>query len=117
MWANYSIWAELWAQPRAAELVNSAPSRPKPTGDHHEASRLRRRGHCAGRNRRRLRGPLLRVPCSYAYTSDYYAPNYYSRGYYAPPPASYGRPAYYGSRWDYYRNYNGIHSNAEVSAM
>jgi len=54
---------------------------------------------------------------SYAYTSDYYAPNYYSRGYYAPPPAYYGRPAYYGSRWDYYRNYNGIHSNAEVSAM
>jgi hypothetical protein len=48
----------------------------------------------------------------YAYTSDYYAPNYYSRGYYyAPPP-----PAYYG-RYDYYRNYNGIHSNAEVSAM
>lgn len=56
---------------------------------------------------------------TYAYTSDYYAPNYYSRGYsYAPPPpAYYGRPAYYGSRWDYYRNYNGIHSNAEVSAM
>ena len=55
---------------------------------------------------------------SYAYTSDYYYPNYYSRGYYyAPPPAYYGRPAYYGSRWDYYRNYNGIHSNAEVSAM
>jgi hypothetical protein len=49
---------------------------------------------------------------SYAYTTDYYAPNYYSRGYYyAPPP-----PAYYG-RYDYYRNYNGIHSNAEVSAM
>ena len=44
---------------------------------------------------------------SYAYTSDsyapnYYAPNYYSRGYYyAPPPAYYGRPAYYGSRWDF----------------
>ena len=51
---------------------------------------------------------------SYAYTSDYYAPNYYSRGYYyAPPPPAY----YHGSKWDYYRNYNGIHSNAEVSAL
>ena len=52
---------------------------------------------------------------SYAYTSDYYAPNYYSRGYYAPPPTYYA-PAYYG-RWDYYRNYNGIHSNEPVMAM
>ncbi|MBS0526842.1 MAG: hypothetical protein JSS04_24660 [Proteobacteria bacterium] len=48
---------------------------------------------------------------TYAYTSDYYAPGYYTRGYYYAPP-----PAYYG-RWDYYRHYNGIHSNAEVSAM
>jgi hypothetical protein len=46
---------------------------------------------------------------SYAYTSDYYAPNYYSRGYYYAP-------AYY-DRWDYYRHYNGIHSTAEVSAL
>jgi hypothetical protein len=49
---------------------------------------------------------------SYAYTSDYYAPGYYTApGYYYAPP-----PRYYGT-WDYYRNYNGIHSNAEVSAM
>jgi len=56
---------------------------------------------------------------SYAYTSDYYAPGYYTAPayytapgyYYAPPP-----PAYYG-RWDYYRHYNGIHANEEVSAM
>ena len=48
---------------------------------------------------------------SYAYTSDYYAPGYYAPTYYSPPPA-----AYYGG-WDYYRHYNGIHSNDEVMAM
>ena len=49
---------------------------------------------------------------SYAYTSDYYAPGYYAApGYYYAPP-----PRYYGT-WDYYRHYNGVHSNDEVSAM
>jgi len=55
---------------------------------------------------------------TYAYTSDYYYPNYY-----ASRPVYYSsRPVYYcysyGPRWgDYYRNYNGIHGPAEVSAM
>lgn len=49
---------------------------------------------------------------TYAYTSDYYAPGYYAApGYYYAPT-----PRYYGT-WDYYRHYNGIHSNEEVSAM
>ncbi|MBN9085613.1 MAG: hypothetical protein J0J01_01785 [Reyranella sp.] len=61
---------------------------------------------------------------SYAYTSDYYYPNYYSSRpvYYSSAPVYYGQPYYYGpnyygSRYDYYRNYNGIHSTNEVSAM
>lgn len=66
---------------------------------------------------------------TYAYTSDYYYPNYYSPRpvYYsaAPAPVYYGSPYsygtygtnYYGSRSDYYRNYNGIHSTNEVNAM
>jgi hypothetical protein len=61
---------------------------------------------------------------SYAYTSDYYTPNYYAPNYYyssrpvyySSAPVYYSSP-YYGSRSDYYRNYNGIHSTAEVSAM
>ncbi len=55
---------------------------------------------------------------TYAYTSDYYYPNYYSSRpvYYSSQPVYSSRP-YYGSRWDYYRNYNGIHSGPEVSAM
>jgi hypothetical protein len=61
---------------------------------------------------------------TYAYSSDYYYPNYYSSRpvYYstAPAPVYYPSRPYYGYRyggWDYYRNYNGIHSSAEVSAM
>lgn len=55
---------------------------------------------------------------SYAYSSDYYYPNYYSSRpvYYSNAPVYYPRRSYYDS-WDYYRNYNGIHSNNEVSAM
>lgn len=53
---------------------------------------------------------------TYAYTSDYYAPSYYAPGYYAPSYYYTPAPRYSGT-WDYYRNYNGIHSNAEVSAM
>jgi hypothetical protein len=63
---------------------------------------------------------------TYAYTSDAYYPNYpnyssrpvyYSSApvYYSAPPAYYGSP-YYG-RYDYYRNYNGIHSTNEVNQM
>ena len=58
-------------------------------------------------------GPYYGYPSrTYAYTSDYYYP-----GYYAP-----SRPVYYGYSYgptwgDYYRNYNGIHGPAEVSAM
>lgn len=61
---------------------------------------------------------------TYAYSSDYYYPNYYSSRpvyyssapvYYSAPPAYYGSP--YSGRYDYYRNYNGIHSTNEVSAM
>jgi len=58
---------------------------------------------------------------TYAYTSDaYYYPTqpvYYSSGpvYYSSRP--YYNSSYYGSNWDYYRNYNGIHSSAEISAM
>ena len=47
---------------------------------------------------------------TYAYTSDYYYPGYYYQS----------RPVYYysyGSTWSDYRNYNGIHGPAEVSAM
>jgi hypothetical protein len=63
---------------------------------------------------------------TYAYTSDYYYPTYYSSRpvYYSSAPVYYGYPYYgtygpnyYGSRYDYYRNYNGIHSTNEVSAM
>jgi hypothetical protein len=64
---------------------------------------------------------------TYAYTSDYNYPNYayssrpvyYSSApvYYASRPAYYSERPYYGSRYDYYRNYNGIHSSAEVNAM
>ena len=57
---------------------------------------------------------------TYAYSSDYYYPNYYSSRpvYYSSAPVYYpSAPVYYGSTWDYYRNYNGIHSSAEVSAM
>ena len=57
---------------------------------------------------------------TYAYSSDYYYPNYYSSRpvVYSSAPAYYSSaPVYYGSTWDYYRNYNGIHSSAEVSAM
>ena len=49
---------------------------------------------------------------TYAYSSDYYYPTYYSSR-----PVYYSSRPYYGSSWDYYRNYNGIHSSAEVSAM
>jgi len=56
---------------------------------------------------------------TYAYTSDYYYPTYYSSRpvYYSSQPVYYSSTPYYGSRYDYYRNYNGIHSSAEVSAM
>lgn len=73
---------------------------------------------------------------TYAYTSDAYYPNYYSSRpvYYstAPAPVYYSSPSpyysysspspyysrpYYGSRYDYYRNYNGIHSTNEVNQM
>ena len=58
---------------------------------------------------------------TYAYSSDYYYPNYYSSRpvYYSSAPIYSSQPVYYGysSGWDYYRNYNGIHSSAEVSAM
>jgi|SwirhisoilCB2_FD_contig_31_19067821_length_371_multi_1_in_0_out_0_2 hypothetical protein len=63
---------------------------------------------------------------TYAYTSDYYYPNYYSSRpvYYSSAPVYYSTPSpyyygtnYYGSRHDYYRNYNGIHSTNEVNAM
>jgi hypothetical protein len=49
---------------------------------------------------------------TYAYTSDYYYP-----GYYQSRPVYYGYGYTYGSTWDAYRNYNGIHGPAEVSAM
>ena len=54
---------------------------------------------------------------TYAYSSDYYYPNYYSSRpvYYSSAPVYYSsRPVYYGSNWDYYRNYNGIHASAEI---
>ena len=67
---------------------------------------------------------------TYAYTSDAYYPNYYSSRpvyyssaptYYSAPPAYYSAPPAYSSpyygRYDYYRNYNGIHSTNEVNAM
>ena len=56
---------------------------------------------------------------TYAYSSDYYYPNYYSSRpvYYSSQPVYYSSRPYYGSSWDYYRNYNGIHSSNEVSAM
>ena len=56
---------------------------------------------------------------TYAYSSDYYYPTYYSSRpvYYSSQPVYYSSRPYYGSSWDYYRNYNGIHSSAEVSAM
>ena len=47
---------------------------------------------------------------TYAYTSDYYYP-----GYYSSRPVYYGYS--YGPSYNYYRNYNGIHGPAEVSAM
>lgn len=61
---------------------------------------------------------------TYAYSSDAYYPNYYSNRpvyystpapvYYSAPPAyAYSRP-YYGSRYDYYRTYNGIHYGSEM---
>jgi hypothetical protein len=55
---------------------------------------------------------------SYAYTSDYSYPNYYSSRpvYYSSAPVYYPSRPYYGT-YDYYRNYNGIHSSNEVSAM
>jgi len=56
---------------------------------------------------------------TYAYSSDYYYPNYYSSRpvYYSSAPVYYSSSPYYGSRYDYYRNYNGIHSSAELSGM
>jgi hypothetical protein len=56
---------------------------------------------------------------TYAYSSDYYYPNYYSSRpvYYSSAPVYYSSRPYYGSTWDYYRNYNGIHSRAEINAM
>jgi len=67
-------------------------------------------------------------PRTYAYTSDYYYPNYYSSRpvYYssAPAPVYYPSSSYYypartsyGSYGDYYRNYRGIHSSPELSSM
>jgi hypothetical protein len=55
---------------------------------------------------------------TYAYTSDYYSPTYYSSRpvYYSSAPVYYSSRPYYGT-WDYYRNYNGIHSRSEVNAM
>ncbi len=47
----------------------------------------------------------------YYYGSNYgYSPGYgyYSPGYYNAYPTR-----YYGSKWDYYRNYNGIHPPSE----
>ncbi|HYD05587.1 MAG TPA: hypothetical protein VEC60_07670 [Reyranella sp.] len=59
---------------------------------------------------------------TYAYTSDYYYPNYYSSRpvYYSSAPVYYSSPYYrsaYSSHWDYYRNYRGIHSSPELSSM
>jgi len=57
---------------------------------------------------------------TYAYTSDYYYPNYYYSSrpvYYSSAPVYYSSRPYYYGYGDYYRNYNGIHSTAEVSAM
>jgi len=56
---------------------------------------------------------------TYAYSSDYYYPTYYSSRpvYYSSAPVYYSSSPYYGSRYDYYRNYNGIHSSAELSGM
>ena len=56
---------------------------------------------------------------TYAYNSDYYYPTYYSSRpvYYSSAPVYYSSSPYYGSRYDYYRNYNGIHSSAELSGM
>jgi hypothetical protein len=51
----------------------------------------------------------------YGYSQASYYPSSYSQAYYYPsgytyyPPPSYG----YGSHWDYYRNYNGIHPGPE----
>ena len=73
---------------------------------------------------------------TYAYQSDAYYPNgyyyaaapaprYYSTGYYSggnyyPPSTAYSNPNayatsdnYYASKWDYYRNYQGIHGGPE----
>jgi hypothetical protein len=59
--------------------------------------------------------PYYRPYRSYAYSSDYYYPDYYSGRpvYYSSRPY----PSYYDSNWDYYRHYNGIHSSAEVMSM
>jgi hypothetical protein len=56
---------------------------------------------------------------TYAYSSDYYYPNYYypSRPVYYSTATPYYYGYAYGSTWDYYRNYNGIHSRAEVNAL
>jgi hypothetical protein len=51
---------------------------------------------------------------TYAYTSD---GGYYANGVYHPPRSAwnYGTSSdnYYASRWDYYRNYQGIHGGPE----
>jgi hypothetical protein len=50
-------------------------------------------------------------------TATYYsypAPAYYSApAYYTAPPPSYTKSNVYSSKWDYYRNYQGIHDGPE----
>ena len=53
----------------------------------------------------------------YPATPTYYsypAPAYYSAPtYYSAPPPSYTKSNVYSSKWDYYRNYQGIHDGPE----
>jgi hypothetical protein len=55
----------------------------------------------------------------YGYSQGYYYPStysYYPAGYtYYSTPYYYPRSYAYRSNWDYYRNYQGIHSGPELS--
>ncbi|MBV8191544.1 MAG: hypothetical protein JOY64_28800 [Alphaproteobacteria bacterium] len=51
---------------------------------------------------------------SYSYPRYGYAQPYYGSSYAYSYP-SYPRSSYYGSYWDYQRNYQGIHSGPEMS--
>jgi hypothetical protein len=51
---------------------------------------------------------------SYPAPAYYNAPAYYSAPtYYSAPPPSYTKSNVYSSKWDYYRNYHGIHDGPE----